>query len=323
MHSIPAISVIICAYTDARWRQLLACVDAVRQQTLPAKEIIVIIDHNPALLNRARTKLQGIFTAPNRNARGLAGARNAGVQLATGDILAFIDEDATAARDWLARLAEQYTHANVIGVGGAIIPAFQIPPPQWLPAEFWWVVGCSYRGLPECAAPVRNLIGCNMSFRRIVFERAGGFENSLGRIGAAPMGCEETEFCIRAHQHLPHGFLVYDPHTRVYHHVPPQRTRVSYFLARCFAEGRSKARVAALVGADAALASERAFAMQTLRRAIAENLALGFTQHDAGALARAGAIVVGLGVTTVGYAVGTFTNYIDARLGIGHNLASS
>ena len=43
-------------------------------------------------------------------------------------------------------------------------------------------------------------MGCNMSFRREVFERIGGFAEEIGRIGKNPLGCEETELCIRARQ---------------------------------------------------------------------------------------------------------------------------
>ena len=48
------VSVIICAYTEARWTHLQYCVESVWRQTLPAKEIILVIDHNDALLARTR-----------------------------------------------------------------------------------------------------------------------------------------------------------------------------------------------------------------------------------------------------------------------------
>src|SRR5439155_54307 len=75
--------------------------------------------------------------------------------------------------------------------------------PTWHPPEFGWVVGCSYRGLPVEPAPVRNLIGCNMSMRRELFDAVGGFTHGIGRIGTIPLGCEETEWCIRVRQRFP------------------------------------------------------------------------------------------------------------------------
>ena len=47
-------SVIICAYTEARWQQLLCAAESVRNQTTPVDEVLVVIDHNEALLDRAR-----------------------------------------------------------------------------------------------------------------------------------------------------------------------------------------------------------------------------------------------------------------------------
>ena len=115
-------------------------------------------------------------------------ARNTGVALATGAVVAFIDDDAVADTDWLKYLGAAYAHDGVLGVGGAIEPAWQHGRPAWFPAEFDWVVGCTYRGVPEFAGPVRNLIGANMSLRREVFDVVGGFNEGVGRVGAVPLG---------------------------------------------------------------------------------------------------------------------------------------
>ena len=69
-----------------------------------------------------------------------------------------------------------FTAPDVIGVGGHVTPNWRAPRPSWFPEEFLWVVGCSYAGLPETQAEVRNPIGANMAFRRSVFARSGGFD---------------------------------------------------------------------------------------------------------------------------------------------------
>ncbi|HET7094259.1 MAG TPA: glycosyltransferase family 2 protein, partial [Thermomicrobiales bacterium] len=191
------VSVVICAYADDRWPDLLAAVASVQTQTPAAREIIVVVDHNDALLDRVRTQIPGVAAVANVEPRGLSGARNSGVAASGGAIVAFLDDDATAAPDWLHQLCAAYDDPWVLGVGGAVEPAWAGGRPAWFPDEFDWVVGCTYRGMPGQTAPVRNLIGANMSFRRCVLEAVGGFRSGIGRIGALPVGCEETELCIR------------------------------------------------------------------------------------------------------------------------------
>src|SRR5438067_543241 len=93
IETIDDISVIICAYTEERWSDLVAAVESVQKQTLSPREIIVVIDHNPGLLKRAREHVSGVVTIENADARGLRGARNSGIAVAQGQIIAFLDDD--------------------------------------------------------------------------------------------------------------------------------------------------------------------------------------------------------------------------------------
>src|SRR5512133_1867164 len=95
------ISVVIRTYTEARWDSLLAAVESAEQQTRPPDEIVLVVDHNQNLYERLREALPAAVVVPNRGAAGSSGAWNAGVQAATGEILAFIDDDAVAAPNWL------------------------------------------------------------------------------------------------------------------------------------------------------------------------------------------------------------------------------
>lgn len=298
------VSVIICAYTEARLPALIEAVHSVRRQTCPAREILVVIDGNATLLRLAREALPGATVIPSAGLPGLSGARNTGMAAATGAILAFLDDDAVAEADWLARLLEGYADARVMAVGGAIEPLWDGSRPAWFPEEFGWVVGCTYRGMPRRAAAVRNLIGANMSFRRGVFDAIGGFHSGIGRIGARPVGCEETELCIRGQQRWPDGVWRFEPRARVVHTVQARRGRWGYFRARCYAEGRSKALVARMVGAGDGLASERSYTLRTLSAGISRGLAAALRRRDAAGLARAGAIAAGFAITTFGYLTG-------------------
>jgi GT2 family glycosyltransferase len=299
----PAVSVIVCGYTEDRWDDLTRAVRSLHEQTEPAREIILVVDHCPGLLRRARAELAGVSVVPNRLANGLAGGRNTGLAEAEGDVVAFLDDDATADPDWIARLADHYAEARVVGVGGLVKPVWESGRPRWFPPELDWVVGCSYRGMRAGRGPVRNFIGANMSFRREVLEDLHGFLTSLGRVGTAPLGCEETEFCLRVSQRYPDGVLLYEPTAAVSHRVASQRTGWGYLAARCFAEGLSKAKVARLAGTRRALTSERSYVRSTVPRGLGRSLggaARGHLIQVVSALALVCAVVV----TGAGYATG-------------------
>ena len=298
-----SMSVVTCTYASARTEQLALLVDALRSQTEPPEQIIVVVDHNPALLPDLRARLPDVVVTPNAQDRGLSGGRNTGLELATGDLVAFIDDDAIPEPDWLERLRDAYRDPAVIGVGGQVEPSWEGAVPSWFPAEFGWVVGCGYTGLPQTPAPVRNFIGCNMSFRRQEIAAMGGFRIDLGRVGLAPVGCEETEFCIRLVHDRPGRQLRFEPRARVHHSVPRNRLTWAYFRARCYSEGRSKARVARISGTSSALSSERSYVTRTLAHAVAAT-APRWARGDRSAPLRSAAIMAGLAMTTLGYAVG-------------------
>jgi GT2 family glycosyltransferase len=296
-----SVSVVICCYTEDRWDDLTAAITSVFAQTIRPLEVVAAVDHAPALSARVRAAFPAVKVVDNTGPRGLSGARNTGIDAARGDIVAFLDDDAVAAHDWLERLCAPYADQSVIAVGGRVEPRFDGPRPAWLPPEFDWVVGCTYAGHRETPGEIRNLIGANMSFRRSVFHTIGGFDDRVGRTASLPAGCEETELCIRARQRVPGAIVWYAPSAIVHHRVRPERTTFAYFWARCRAEGVSKMRVAGLVGAQDGLASERTYTTRTLPLASLRDLGLAGTLHGRGALARIGARAVGVGLTGSSY----------------------
>ena len=223
------VSVVICAYDAARWSQLQATMRSVEQQSHGPAETILVIDHNPALLARAQREFPGVIAVENAQGRGLGGARNTGIAMASGSAVAFLDDDATACRRWLEPLVERYADPAVAGVGGRIAPEWEDVRPTWFPGEFDWVVGCSYRGMPTTPQEVRNLLGCNMSFRRELLDAVGRFRLGYGcddmercTLG----GCDETELCIRLRQRWSSSKLVYVPEAEAHHFVPADRARI-------------------------------------------------------------------------------------------------
>lgn len=304
------ISVVICAYIEDRWDQICDAIGSVRKQSLPSLEIILVIDHNPALFQRAKTAFLDVTVLQNQQAPGLSGARNTGAAHSQGDVIAFLDDDAAAHDDWLKFLADAYENPRIVGVGGLTLPRWQTTRPAWLPEEFYWVVGCNYRGMPPSGTPVRNLLGANMSFRRDAFNSVeGGFITGMGRASRGlPLGCEETQLCIRLRQQSPESIFVIDHKAVVWHNVFENRCTVPYFLSRCFAEGISKARVEASVGSNDALSAERVYMMRTLPPGVLRGIRDLF-RGDVAGVGRAAAIIAGLGMSASGYVCGKLAHH--------------
>ncbi|HVV89014.1 MAG TPA: glycosyltransferase [Solirubrobacterales bacterium] len=302
--SPPTISVVVCGYTTERLPVMREGVRALLAQTIAPRQVIVVVDHAPELLEACRHEWgEGVEVVASARPQGLCGARNTGVEASTGDVVAFLDDDAVPAPDWIERLGAAYCDPEVIGVGGAIVPRWLDGRPRWFPREYDWVVGCTHSGMPRVPTPVRNLVGANMSFRRSALIELGGFRDKLGRVGANTAGAEETDLCIRARQRWPRRTILFEPAATVDHVVPPARAGLTYFRRRCLGEGRSKAILSGLVGSGDGLEAEREYVRRTLPLGFLRGLGDGL-RGEAGGLERAAAIVYGLLVTGYGYATG-------------------
>ncbi len=297
-------SVVVCSYSLERYDQLLACVASVRAQLRRHDELIVVVDHNPALFGTASADLPDVRVVASRFERGLSGARNTGVLAATGAVVLFLDDDAVAEPDWLDGLMAPFADPFVLGTAGGVEAAWQTGRPAWFPREFDWVVGCSYRGLPESVAQVRNPIGASMSFRRHVLVETGLFRTGVGRVGANLAGCEETELSIRAAQLWPDHRIMYVPDARVRHFVPAKRATIAYFIRRCFGEGRSKALLARIVGPRRSSASERRYMLTTLPSGVVRGAVDSVRTGRLHGIQRSVAIVLGFTATMAGYGRG-------------------
>jgi glycosyltransferase involved in cell wall biosynthesis len=319
----PATSVVVSTYDEKRWGDLFACLESLRRQTLPPLETIVIVDHNPTLLERAREAFPSAKVLANARARGLAGARNSGAEAARGEVIAFIDDDARAEPDWIEQLSTCFGEEDVVGAGGALIPRWEGPPASWIPREFYWVFGCSYTGLPDRLAPVRNPIGANMAVRESVLTDVGGFREgseddaprelrARGVVRAAGNLPDDTDFAIRVRQRHPGAIWLYQPRATVHHTVTPERASFGYFLRRCYEEGVGKANLSRYVGSEEGLSSERRHLLVVLPRGVAKGLGRAL-KGDLSGGARAAAIVVGLLASASGFLVATLSGLARRR----------
>ena len=301
-------SVVICAYTDERLELLVDAIASVQRQTLDS-EVVVVVDGNPGLETTLRARVSGATILANAGVRGLSGARNTGLDATTGELVAFLDDDAAADERWLEHLVACFDDSAVMAAGGAIEARWAAARPRWFPREFDWVIGCTYRGQvgfepgAEGPTPIRNVIGASMMMRRSALHAVGGFHTELGRVGNDPVGGEETDLCIRIAQHYGRSSVVAAPRAVVWHHVPASRGTWRYFHRRCHAEGRTKAVLARIRGSRDGLSSETRYLTRTLPRAFASYLGTAL-RGDIGGLTSAAATVSGTWMTGLGWIEG-------------------
>ncbi|GAA4266273.1 glycosyltransferase family 2 protein [Frondihabitans peucedani] len=301
--TVPTVSVIVCAYTQRRWQDLQDSVESARAQQ-DTTEVVVVIDHEPELFRMAKDRWPTLTVIENAEAQGLSGARNTGVIAASSDVIAFLDDDATADADWLTWMLDSFSDPNVAGVGGFAEPVWpDAKGPALYPDELLWIVGCSYAGLPTGSADVRNVIGCSMAFRRGAILAAGGFSSTVGRVGNIPLGGEETELCIRIRQADPAARIVYEPLSLVHHRVSADRGTWRYLRRRSFYEGVSKAVLSRTLGRTDSLSSESSYLTGVLPKALVREL----RQLGNGGGRHALAIVVTVTATVAGYALGALS----------------
>lgn len=304
MPSTEAISVIICTHDARRFDRLRQAIDSVLAQSVAAHEIILVVDGNDDVLQAALTAFPAAKVMPNARTKGLSGARNTGLLAAKGGIVAFLDDDAIAETDWLAAIAAQFASPFTLGVGGPIVPSWPGERPRWMPREFDWVVGCSYEGQATRTGTVRNLIGCNMAFRRSALVMAGLFDEGLGRIGANAAGAEETELCLRTGAMFPMAGLAMDDRAVVRHQIEAHRKAFRYFVRRCLAEGKSKALMTHRHPSRAGLSSERHHLLTVIPRRILAHLADGFSHPGQGGFGRAAASAIGTALVAGSFLAG-------------------
>jgi hypothetical protein len=141
----------------------------------------------------------------------------------------------------------------------------------------------------------------------------------LGRTPDSPLGCEETELCIRTQARFPQGRFLLQPRAVVHHAVSAERASWPYFRACCRVEGISKTRVARNVGQTAALSAESAYVRRVLPAGVLHKLGRG-PHGDLAALARAGAIAAGLTFTATGFLKIRWTRPAGPPQGVGSTL---
>jgi glycosyltransferase involved in cell wall biosynthesis len=246
------VSVVICTYTHDMYEHFEESLESILEQTYDDIEIIVVVDGNESLYERVESEYGGtddIILHCNDENLGLSGSRNRALEYVTGDVVALIDDDAIADESWVEELVSVYEDRDAIAVGGKMTPLWVAGKPDFLPEEFYWLIGVTHRGFAEAGEEVRNTFGSNISFRTEVLRELGGFATEVGRQGEKNLQAHETEFCARMREEYGRG-VIYNPDATVGHKVFEWRTEKRWLLERAFWQGYSKRAMETLVSAE-------------------------------------------------------------------------
>ena len=238
-------SVIICTYN--RSRSLLEVLNSLRSQKVPAGfqwEVLIVdnnsIDDTEAVVNKFAECSNLNLKYVKEEKQGLSHARNRGILEASGEYVAFTDDDAVVDRNWVAALYETFQKYGCDCVGGRIYlkPAKRLP--QWLKSEIWGFLGfLDYDNKPFYLDKKHPPFGGNMAFTKKVFEKVGYFNPKFGRIGDNAFGGEEYDFFLRLTK--AGGKACYQPAAIVHHVIGAEKLKKKYFWTLHYKAGEREA----------------------------------------------------------------------------------
>jgi GT2 family glycosyltransferase len=179
----PRISVVVCTHNGAR--TLPECLQRLGSLCYPNYETIVVNDGSTdGSGDLARSHGVKVIETPHR---GLSFARNAGIDAATGEIVAFLDDDAYPDHDWLHYVAASLRQGSNAGIGGPNIP----PPEDSLVAECVAAAPGAPIHVLISDREAEHLPGCNMAFRTTALREVGGFDERFRAAG------DDVDLCWR------------------------------------------------------------------------------------------------------------------------------
>jgi glucosyl-dolichyl phosphate glucuronosyltransferase len=250
-------SVIICTYNRAR--SLRETLGSLARLSTNAEWELIVVDNNSndntkAVIDEAAKNfpvpLKYLFEAEP----GKFVALNKGITNSRGDIIATTDDDALIEPDWLDRAAEGLERFDCDFVGGRVLPIWNGPRPRWLPDRpglHWAVIALLDLGSKPVEFGCNGVpwpLGVNEVTRREAFDRAGLFDNRLGRKAGTLRNQANREWHLRARALGIRGFYI--PEMVVHHVVPADRLQKHYFRRWLYWHGISRAILYEKLGVD-------------------------------------------------------------------------
>jgi len=241
------VSVVVPTYSMDRYEDFCEACDAVLDQTYDDVELVIVVDGNPDVHERAVEDYgdrDDVVLYLSHDDAGPLQRANMGVVQASGDVVAITDDDAVAEPDWVEELVVAFEEHDAIAAGGPVEPDWVAGEADFLPEEFYFLIGASHRGRPKEVVEVRNTFGANLAFDREVYLKLGGIKQ--GGIDPSQIQGRETEYCARMRREYGQG-VIYNPDAVVSHKIYDYRTQFGWLLRRAFWQGYSKRAMSKIV----------------------------------------------------------------------------
>jgi GT2 family glycosyltransferase len=306
LRSAPLLSVVVTTYSQDRLPDLFALLTSLNTQTYPNLEIIFVGERSAELSgivsDYAKKHLfSNVTVLFNGGVPGLASARNVGIRRATGEIVAFLDDDVIAFPDWASHTVAGLAEDTVAGVTGPALPLWEDPQMAWFPEELYWILSCTAWSGWDRVREVRNAWGMNSAFHRRTFDSVGLFLTQTG-YHAGPFA-EDNEFSLRVRLRTGKRIL-YIPQARVWHRVHRHRLDWSFMRSRAYWIGRSRRNLIRAYASEqppsSSLSQEHELLRRILRRRIPNDLASIFSDPSR-SIRRLAAITWALLFVAIGY----------------------
>jgi len=205
---------------------------------------VIVVDNNSndetqCVVKRWKERFPRLTYVYERR-QGRSFALNAGIEITSGDLIGFIDDDEEVDESWYETVHHAFTTWDLDFIGGPYIPKWEIDPPSWLPKKYCGVIGDIQAG--DTIVPFDDkypgiLMGGNAVLTRAIVNKVGHYLTSVSRKGKKLLAGEDEEMYQRLLQAKAKG--IYIPDLRIFHHIPAERLTKHYFRRWCFWRGVS------------------------------------------------------------------------------------
>ena len=221
------LSIVICTYNrDQHIERALQSL--VRQDFDKSKYEIIVVDNNstdqtPQIIRRFKAKHPDYhIVLAEEKRQGLSYARNKGIELAQGTYISYIDDDGIAREDYISQIKKYTeTYPDDVAFGGKVLPKYETgKEPEWMSPYIERII--SIVNLGEQVKTLKKIypVGCNMIFKKSIFDKIGGFNTAL------KLRSDDKYIFFKIREN---GFRVlYLPQVVVWHYIDAFRTTLEY-----------------------------------------------------------------------------------------------